>query len=112
MDHRYIDDRSVAERYLDHSLLPWERVDFETHLVDCQECADRLLLAEMFEQSNGPGGRNGAGGHNGTGGPMPAVFPGKASARKLTPWGFFVMIIAAPALVVLVPSLWLLWLTR
>lgn len=100
MDHRYIDDRSVAERYLDHSLLPWERVDFETHLVDCQECTDRLLLAEMFHNRNG------------TGRTTPAVFLEKASARKLTPWGFFVIIIAAPALVVLVPSLWLLWLTR
>lgn len=53
MDHRYIDDHSVAQRYLDHSLSPEERNQFEAHLVDCQECADRLLLAEMFHARNG-----------------------------------------------------------
>ncbi len=55
MDHRYIDDRSVADRYLDHTLSPEERAEFETHLVDCQECTDRLLLAEMFHNRNGAG---------------------------------------------------------
>ena len=53
MDHRYIDDHSVAERYLDHTLPPGERSRFEAHLVDCQECTDRILLAEMFRQLNG-----------------------------------------------------------
>jgi anti-sigma factor RsiW len=48
MDHRYIDQYAVAERYLDHSLSPGERAAFEAHLVDCQECTDRVLLAEMF----------------------------------------------------------------
>lgn len=27
--------------------------EFEEHIVDCQECADRLLLAEMFHARNG-----------------------------------------------------------
>ena len=53
MDHRYIDERSVAQRYLDHSLPADERAGFEAHLVDCQECTDRLLLAEMFHARNG-----------------------------------------------------------
>ncbi len=53
MDHHYIDDQSVAERYLDHALPVSERSDFEAHLVDCQECTDRLLLAEMFHSRNG-----------------------------------------------------------
>lgn len=53
MDHRYIDERSVAQRYLDHTLPADERADFEAHLVDCQECTDRLLLAEMFHARNG-----------------------------------------------------------
>lgn len=48
MDHRYIDQYAVAERYLNHSLPPADRAAFEAHLVDCQECTDRLLLAEMF----------------------------------------------------------------
>lgn len=55
MDHRYIDQYAVAQRYLDHSLTPQERAAFEAHLVDCQECTDRVLLAGMFQsrQSNG-----------------------------------------------------------
>jgi len=53
MDHAYIDANSVAERYLDHALSPGDLRDFEEHIVDCQECADRLLLAEMFHARNG-----------------------------------------------------------
>lgn len=53
LDHKYIDDNSMAERYLRHALTASERRDFEQHLVDCQECADRLLLAEMFLLRNG-----------------------------------------------------------
>ena len=53
MDHAYIDANSVAERYLDHALSPDDLRDFEEHIVDCQECADRLLLAEMFHARNG-----------------------------------------------------------
>jgi hypothetical protein len=48
MDHRYIDEHSVAERYVGNALSPEERSLFEAHLVDCQECTDRLLLAGMF----------------------------------------------------------------
>jgi Putative zinc-finger len=53
MDHAYIDANSVAERYLDHTLPPEDLRAFEEHIVDCQECADRLLLAEMFHARNG-----------------------------------------------------------
>jgi hypothetical protein len=53
MDHAYIDANSVAERYLDHALSPQDLRAFEEHIVDCQECADRLLLAEMFHARNG-----------------------------------------------------------
>ena len=53
LDHTYIDDNSMAERYLRHALTSHERRDFEEHLVDCEECADRLLLAEMFLVRNG-----------------------------------------------------------
>jgi anti-sigma factor RsiW len=53
MDHRLIDEQQVAERYVTHTLGAAERAAFEAHLVDCQECADRLLLAEMFHARNG-----------------------------------------------------------
>lgn len=48
MDHRYIDEYGVAQRYLEHSLAPEEQEAFEAHVVDCEECADRLLLAQIF----------------------------------------------------------------
>ena len=53
MDHPYIDANSIAERYLDQALPPEELREFEEHIVDCLECADRLLLAEMFHARNG-----------------------------------------------------------
>ncbi|HEY4365255.1 MAG TPA: zf-HC2 domain-containing protein [Bryobacteraceae bacterium] len=53
MDHRYIEQHALADRYLDHALPPPERAAFEAHLVDCQECTDRVLLAEMFHNRNG-----------------------------------------------------------
>ncbi len=55
MDHRYIDEHALADRYLDRDLSPQESGEFEAHLVDCQECRDRLLLAEMFHARNGAG---------------------------------------------------------
>ncbi len=48
MDHRYIDENGVAERYLEHALPTDEHDAFESHLVACEECADRLLLAQIF----------------------------------------------------------------
>jgi anti-sigma factor RsiW len=53
VDHRYIEQNSVADLYLDHALPQGERAAFEAHLVDCQECTDRVLLAEMFHNRNG-----------------------------------------------------------
>jgi putative zinc finger protein len=55
MDHRYIDEFSVAERYVENALRPEERRAFEAHLVDCQECMDRFLLAGMFHAREGNG---------------------------------------------------------
>ncbi len=49
-------EHSLADRYLDRVLTPQESFgEFEAHLVDCQECRDRLLLAEMFHTRNGVG---------------------------------------------------------
>jgi len=53
MDHAYIDEQAVPERYVKLRLAPAERAAFEAHLVDCQECVDRLLLAEIFHGRNG-----------------------------------------------------------
>ncbi len=55
MEHAYIDEHSIAERYISRRLTAEEREEFEKHLVDCQECADRIVLANMFRahQMNG-----------------------------------------------------------
>jgi hypothetical protein len=48
MNHRYIDEHSVAERYLEHALPAAEHDAFEAHMVQCDECSDRLMLAQIF----------------------------------------------------------------
>src|SRR3954468_5154386 len=45
MDHTYIDDHQIAERYLMGRLSPEERVAFEEHTMVCAECLERLELA-------------------------------------------------------------------
>jgi Putative zinc-finger len=51
MDHQYIEEHNLADRYLTRQLSPDERARFEEHFVDCPECLDRLALAEMFRES-------------------------------------------------------------
>lgn len=51
MDHAYIEDQRVAERYLLKDLTDRDRVAFEAHFPDCPECLDRLALAELFRTS-------------------------------------------------------------
>lgn len=48
MDHTDIDRNAVADRYVKRTLPAAERTAFEAHLVDCQECSDRILLATML----------------------------------------------------------------
>ena len=79
MDHRYVDQYAVAQRYLDQALSPEERAAFELHLVDCQECTDRLLLAGMFHarQPNGVAARPC---------PAPQSSPQSRLVLRLKPW--------------------------
>src|SRR4051794_16643358 len=48
MDHAYIDDQQVAERYLLGQLPPAEAARFEEHSLACAECLDRLEAAEKL----------------------------------------------------------------
>src|SRR5580698_54586 len=108
MDHGYVDQYAVAQRYLDHALSPKEREEFEAHLVDCQECTDRLLLAEMF--------------HNRNGAPHPLPVPPEPPvpsrqpeamhvrfASRFAPWHLFLMLTGAAALLGLLTAFLLLW---
>jgi len=85
MDHRYIDQHSLAERYLSNALSPQERAAFEAHLVDCQECTDRLLLAGMFHARQHTHVQNGA----------PLQPPSSRLVLRLKPWQLAMLTIIA-----------------
>jgi anti-sigma factor RsiW len=105
MDHRYIDEHSMAGRYLDHKLTAAQRAEFEAHLVDCQECADRVLLAEMFHSRNGNKTANPSRHEN-----APEASPLRVRfVSLLTPWQIFLILAGAAMLLVLVTSGLLLW---
>ncbi len=53
MNHQYIDQHDIAGQYLRKELAEADRDAFQKHLVDCDECADRVLLAEMFQAKQG-----------------------------------------------------------
>jgi hypothetical protein len=48
MDHREIEDQSLAERYVAEGLSAEERQAFEEHLVDCAHCQDLVEEAERL----------------------------------------------------------------
>jgi hypothetical protein len=50
MDHTYIEENQVAERYVAGTLPEAERERFEDHYLSCQECLDRLEVAESLQR--------------------------------------------------------------
>jgi Putative zinc-finger len=48
MDHHYIEQQNISDRYLLRKLPPEERARFEEHFFDCRECLDRLETTEDF----------------------------------------------------------------
>lgn len=48
MDHKYIDEFDIVERYLSRKLAEGETVQFEEHFVDCLECVGRLETTRAF----------------------------------------------------------------
>jgi hypothetical protein len=104
VDHRYIEQHSLADRYLEHALAPRERADFETHLVDCQECTDRILLAEMFHNRNGTpkaGTRVES--------PLAAIPFRVRFVAAFKPWQLLLLGSAAAILLLLIPCWIFLW---
>jgi hypothetical protein len=119
MDHHYIDENAVAERYLGNTLALEDREAFERHLVDCQECTDRILLAGMFHARVGNGASatqratQGAGALKGAGafkgpralkafdepGPPPALFV------RLKPLQLLWILLISAFLLVAIPAL-------
>jgi hypothetical protein len=50
MDHNYIDQLDLIDRYLKGSLASEESAQFEEHFVDCPQCIDRLKTTRNFIQ--------------------------------------------------------------
>ncbi len=48
MDHGYIEENDLVDRYLSDRLTPDELTRFEAHFVDCPRCLDQLEAAEEF----------------------------------------------------------------
>ena len=48
MDHDYIAEHSLIERYHQGSLPPEEEARFEAHFVGCPQCTEELELARGF----------------------------------------------------------------
>jgi anti-sigma factor RsiW len=50
MDHTYIEEHQIADRYVQGTLPEAERERFEDHYLSCPECLDRLELAESVQR--------------------------------------------------------------
>lgn len=48
MDHHYIEEQNIPDRYLLGKLSVEERERFEEHFINCRECLDRLEMTEDF----------------------------------------------------------------
>jgi hypothetical protein len=51
VDHRYIEEADITDRYLLGKLPPEEQDRFEEHFVDCPECLDRLETTGNFRRA-------------------------------------------------------------
>jgi hypothetical protein len=50
MDHTYIEDNGLIERYYQGLLPPEEEARFEEHFVGCPQCTEQLELARGFQR--------------------------------------------------------------
>lgn len=51
MDHRYIEEADITDRYLLGKLSPEEQDRFEEHFVECPKCLDRLETTREFRRA-------------------------------------------------------------
>ena len=49
MEHSYIEDNALVDRYLTRKLGAAERAAFEEHFLDCRQCLDQLKFAESLQ---------------------------------------------------------------
>jgi hypothetical protein len=106
LDHRYIDEHSLAQRYLDNALDPSERAAFEQHFVDCIECLDRLALAGMFHARNGKPVSQPA---PAPPQPAPAIPLRARFVAQFKPWQLVIMFLLTAVLLLAIPTAYFLW---
>jgi len=51
MDHSYIEEHVVIDRYIAGKLSSMEWVNFEEHFMNCPECRRQLDAAEEFDRA-------------------------------------------------------------
>ncbi len=51
MEHTYIEEKSLIDRYVRGTLGPDDRVPFEEHFLDCAECLDQLEIARSLRDA-------------------------------------------------------------
>ena len=51
MDHTYIDENSLIDRYVRTTLPVVEQAAFEEHFVDCPRCLEQLGIARSLREA-------------------------------------------------------------
>lgn len=90
MDHAYIDEQQVAERYLMGRLSPEEAQRFEEHSLACAECLDRLEAAEELRL-----GLRDAAARQAAGAAVQLGLLARLVRSRLAPWGLAALFLAA-----------------
>ncbi|HEY7213020.1 MAG TPA: zf-HC2 domain-containing protein [Thermoanaerobaculia bacterium] len=98
MDHTYIEENDLVERYHRGLLPPEEEARFEEHFVTCPECMEQLELARGFQR-----GLQAAAAEDAAKAVVQAgVFAWLARRGRLAQWGLALAVLA----VVAAPLLW------
>lgn len=50
MDHSYIDEHGIIERYVTRRLAPEQEQDFETHMLDCAQCVGEIEAVQLLRR--------------------------------------------------------------
>jgi hypothetical protein len=50
MEHSFIEQTDVIDRYVRGTMPPAERFEFEEHFLDCQECLEQLEIARSLRE--------------------------------------------------------------
>src|SRR3954453_10617906 len=101
MDHTYIENSGLVERYHRGLLPPDEEAEFEEHFVECPQCTEQLELARGLQRGlKTMAAEDAARALGGAG-----LFAWLARRGRLAQWG---TALAALLIAAALPALWLL----